>query len=316
MIIRKQPELRYSDVTPKQMYLNRRRFLATSAAAAAGTLAGPYSAQAATTKLNAAKTQAPFSVTDKISPTAAIEGYNNFYEFGTDKDDPARNAPKWKVPSPWQVRIEGPGADKPQTLDLDAIMKMAPLEERIYRHRCVEALVDRGAVDRLLVERAAQAGRAQQQGEVRRIPELLRFEGDAIAARSRHRVPVRRRAAPGRSHAPAGDAGGRRVSAKRCPTRTALRCRLVVPWKYGFKSIKSINKISLVEKEPPTTWNISNAREYGFYSNVNPEVDHPRWSQATEERLGQLARTRPRSSTVMASRSRACTPSWTCRKNY
>src|SRR5580658_9490692 len=137
MIIRRQPELHYSDVTPKDVYLNRRRFLGATSAAALGALVGPYSASAAM-KLNAVKTQPPFSVTDKETPLATVTNYNNFYEFGTDKPDPGRNAPKWKVPDPWTVRIEGAGAGKPQTLDLNAIMKIAPLEERIYRHRCVE----------------------------------------------------------------------------------------------------------------------------------------------------------------------------------
>ncbi len=289
MIIRKQPELRYSDVTPKQMYLNRRRFLATSAAAAAGTLAGPYSAQAATTKLNAAKTQAPFSVTDKISPTAAIEGYNNFYEFGTGKDEPARNAPKWKVPSPWQVRIEGPGADKPQTLDLDAIMKLAPLEERIYRHRCVEAwsivVPWIGFSLNALLKVAAPNSKAKyvafQSYYDSKVMLSQREAGIAFPYVEGLRLDEA-------MHPLAMLVVG--VFGETLPNQNGAPLRLVVPWKYGFKSIKSINKISLVEKEPPTTWNISNAREYGFFSNVNPEVDHPRWSQAMEERLGQLAR--------------------------
>jgi hypothetical protein len=138
MIIRKQTEFRYSDVTPKDVYLNRRRFLVASAAAI-GALAAPHPASAAPTKLNAIKAPAQFNVTDKETPLTIIAGYNNFYEFGTGKEDPSHNAPKWHVPDPWSVRIEGAGADKPQTLDLTAIMKIAPLEERIYRHRCVEA---------------------------------------------------------------------------------------------------------------------------------------------------------------------------------
>jgi methionine sulfoxide reductase catalytic subunit len=289
MIIRHQPELRYSDVTPKQVYLNRRRFLATSAAAAAGTLAGPYSASGATTKLNAAKTQPPFSVTDKISPTAAIEGYNNFYEFGTGKDEPARNAPKWRVPAPWQVRIEGPGADKPQTLDLDAIMKLAPLEERIYRHRCVEAwsivVPWIGFSLNNLLKVAAPNAKCK----------YVAFQSyyDSKAMLSPREAGIQFPYVEGlrldeAMHPLAMLVVG--VFGETLPNQNGAPLRIVVPWKYGFKSIKSIAKISLVDKEPPTTWNLSNAREYGFYSNVNPEVDHPRWSQASEERLGELSR--------------------------
>lgn len=291
MLIRKQPELRYSDVTPKQMYLNRRRFLATSAAAAAGALAGPYAAYGITPgqKLSAAKTQAPFSVTDKISSTAAITGYNNFYEFGTGKDEPARNAPKWKVPSPWQVRIEGPGADKPQTVDLDAIMKLAPLEERIYRHRCVEAwsivVPWIGFSLNHVLKLAAPNAKAKY------VAFQSYYDPKAMLSPREAGIPfpyVEGLRLDEAMHPLAMLVVG--VFGEVLPNQNGAPLRLAVPWKYGFKSIKSINKISLVEKEPPTTWNLANAREYGFFSNVNPEVDHPRWSQAMEERLGQLSR--------------------------
>ena len=124
----------------------------------------------------------PFSVTDKDFPSATISGYNNFYEFGTGKDEPARNAPKWNVPAPWTVRIEGPGADKPQTLDLDAIMKLAPLEERIYRHRCVEAWSIVVPWIGFSLSALLKRGGSQQQGQVCRVSELLRSESDALPA--------------------------------------------------------------------------------------------------------------------------------------
>jgi methionine sulfoxide reductase catalytic subunit len=287
MIIRKQPDLRYSDVTPKEVYLNRRKFMATSAAAvAAGALARPASAN---TKLNFVKGQPQFIATDKVSAVAAIEGYNNFYEFGTGKDEPARNAPRWKVPSPWQVRIDGPGASKPQTIDLDAIMKLAPLEERIYRHRCVEAwsivvpwigfslshvlkLAEPNSKFKYVAFQSYYDSRAmlspREAGIAFPYVEGLR-QDEAMNPLAMLAVGVFGETLPNQNGAPV---------------------RIVVPWKYGFKSIKSLAKISLVENMPPTTWNIANAREYGFYSNVNPEVDHPRWSQATEERLGELRR--------------------------
>ncbi len=288
MIIRRQPGLRYSDVTPKEVYLNRRRFLTTSAAAAAGALAGPYSAFGAA-KLNAAKTQAPFSVGDKISATGAVTGYNNFYEFGTGKQDPARLAPKWKVPSPWQVQIDGPGADKPHTIDLDALMKLAPLEERIYRHRCVEAwsiVVPWIGFSLNAVLKAANPNSKAK---------FVAFQSyyDSKAMLSQGEAGIRFPYVEGlrmdeAMHPLAMLVVG--VFGETLPNQNGAPLRLAVPWKYGFKSIKSINKISLVESMPPTTWNISNGREYGFYSNVNPEVDHPRWSQAREERLGELTK--------------------------
>jgi methionine sulfoxide reductase catalytic subunit len=288
MIIRKQPELRYSAVTPKDVYLNRRRFLGASAAAL-GALAGPYSASAAPTKLNAVKTQAPFSVTDKETPLSTISGYNNFYEFGTGKEDPSHMAPKWRVPDPWSVRIEGPGADKPQTLDLNAIMKIAPLEERIYRHRCVErwsiVVPWIGFSLSELLKVAAPTSKAK----------FVAFQSyyDSKAMLSSGEAGIKFPYVEGlrmdeAMHPLAMVVVG--VYGETLPNQNGAPFRLVVPWKYGFKSIKSINKISLVETMPPTTWNIANSREYGFYSNVNPEVDHPRWSQATEERLGELTR--------------------------
>jgi methionine sulfoxide reductase catalytic subunit len=289
MIIRtRQPGLRYSDVSPKEVYLNRRRFLATSAAAAAATMVGPGLASGAT-KLNATRAPAPFSVSDKISSTAAIEGYNNFYEFGTGKDEPARNAPKWKVPSPWQVRIEGAGADKAQTLDLDALMKLAPLEERVYRHRCVEGwsiVVPWIGFSLNTVLKAANPN-----GKAKYVAFQSYFDSKAMLSPREAGIPlpyVEGLRMDEAMHPLSMLVVG--VFGETIPNQNGAPLRLAVPWKYGFKSIKSINKISLVENQPPTTWNITNAREYGFYSNVNPEVDHPRWSQATEERLGQLGR--------------------------
>ncbi len=288
MIIRKQPELRYSDVTPKDVYLNRRRFLGASAAAV-GALAGAYPASAAPTKLNAVKTQAPFSVTDKETPLATVSSYNNFYEFGTGKDDPSHNAPKWHVPDPWMVRIEGAGADKPQTLDLSAIMKIAPLQERIYRHRCVErwsiVVPWIGFSLSELLKLAAPTSKAK----------FVAFQSyyDSKVMLSQGEAGIKFPYVEGLRMDEAMNPLAMLVVGlygETLPNQNGAPFRLVVPWKYGFKSIKSVNKISLVENMPPTTWNIANSREYGFYSNVNPEVDHPRWSQATEERLGELTR--------------------------
>jgi len=282
MIIRKPSSLRYSDVTPKDVYLNRRRFLGVGTAAVAA-LAGPFSAQAFT-KLNAVKT--PYNADgQKVTPANIVEGFNNFYEFGTGKEEPSQLAPKWKVPSPWMVKIDGE-VGKAQTMDLDALMKLAPLEERIYRHRCVErwSIV----VPWIGFPLSAVLKQVNPTGNAK----FVAFESyyDSKAMLSPRSAGIRFPYVEGlrldeAMHPLAllvvGAYGDSLVNQNGAPFR------LVVPWKYGFKSIKSISRISLVDKQPPTTWNISAANEYGFYSNVNPKRDHPRWSQAEEQRLGE-----------------------------
>jgi len=283
MVIRKPSDLRYSQVTPKQAYLNRRRFLASSLAL--GALANAPAAWA-TSKLNGVA-KGPYSTDEKLTPYDAITHYNNFYEFGTDKEDPSHNAGKF-VTSPWTVHVEGDVA-KPLTLDLDQLFKIAPLEERIYRHRCVEAwsmvIPWIGYPLNALLKKAEPTSKAKYvafesyfdrrqmpQGMWAGIPfpyvEGLRLD-EAMNPLALLAVGLYGETLPNQDGAP---------------------FRLVVPWKYGFKSIKSIVKIKLQEKQPPTTWNISASNEYGFYSNVNPEVDHPRWSQAKERRIGEFSK--------------------------
>ena len=275
--------LRYSQVTPKSEYLNRRRFLAGGAAVFGAALL-PTAAHAGT-KLNGV-TKSPLSTTEPVTPFEAITGYNNYYEFGTGKGDPAKNAQQF-VTSPWTLTIEGNVA-KPKTLDLDGIMKIAPLEERIYRHRCVErwSIVVPWigfSLSALLkqVEPNAKAKYVAFQSyyDPKQMP-----EGKHAGIQLPYVEGLRIDEA---MHPLAMLVVG--LYGEVLPNQNGAPFRLAVPWKYGFKSIKSIVKIKLVEKEPPTTWNISNAREYGFYSNVNPEVDHPRWSQAKERRLPAMA---------------------------
>src|SRR5665213_3198503 len=265
--------MHYSDVTPKEIYLNRRRFLAAA-------LALPIPAAAAT--LNAAKTSF-HAGGEKVTSQKIVTSYNNFYEFGTGKDEPAKNAPKWKPSSPWTVRIEGEVA-QPKTLDLDRILKLAPLEERIYRHRCVEAwsivvpwVGYSFSTIAKLVEPNANA-------------KYVAFESYF----DRKQMPLWNRAGIDLPYVE-----GLRIDeamhplallcmgmyGETLPNQDGAPVRMVIPWKYGFKSIKSLVKIKFVKSQPPTTWNITNASEYGFYSNVNPKVDHPRWSQAREVRL-------------------------------
>ena len=282
MLIRKSADLRYSDVTPKEVYLNRRRFL-TAGSAALGALALPFGALAGT-KLNGV-TKSPLSTTEAVTPFDGVSHYNNYYEFGTDKEQPAEFAKNFRT-SPWTVTIDGEVA-KPKTLDMDAIMKIAPLEERIYRHRCVEkwsivvpwigyslsALLKQVEptskakyvafqtyYDRKQMPQAAWAGIKIPYVEGLRLDEAMHplalltvgMYGETLA--NQNGAPV----------------------------------RIIVPWKYGYKSIKSIVKIRFVEKQPPTSWNLAAPNEYGFYSNVNPDVEHPRWSQETERRLGEI----------------------------
>jgi sulfoxide reductase catalytic subunit YedY len=282
MLIRKPAEFRYSDITPKEQYLNRRRFLAAGSAAL-GSLALPFSARA-TMKLNGF-VKGPFGTTEKQTSLEDITHYNNYYEFGTDKEEPAKYANTLRT-SPWTIEVGGL-VDKPKTFDLDAVMKMAPLEERIYRHRCVErwsiVVPWIGFPLSALLKQVEPNSKAkyvafQTLYDTKQMPRG-RYAGIQLPYVEGLRMDEA-------MHPLALLTFG--LYGETLPNQNGAPIRMVIPWKYGFKSVKSIVKITLVEKQPPTTWNISAANEYGFYSNVNPEVDHPRWSQATERRLGEL----------------------------
>jgi methionine sulfoxide reductase catalytic subunit len=282
MLIRKPTDLRHSDVTPKEQYLNRRRFLAAGSAVL-GSLALPFSARA-TMKLNGV-TKGPFGTTEKQTSLEDITHYNNYYEFGTDKEEPAKYANTLRT-SPWTIEVGGL-VDKPKTFDLDAMMKMAPLEERIYRHRCVErwsiVVPWIGFPLSALLKQVEPNSKAkyvafQTLHDTKQMPRS-RYAGIPLPYVEGLRMDEA-------MHPLALLTFG--LYGETLPNQNGAPIRMVIPWKYGFKSVKSIVKITLVEKQPPTTWNISAANEYGFYSNVNPEVEHPRWSQATERRLGEL----------------------------
>lgn len=281
MLFKRGAEIRYSEVTPRETYLNRRSFLAAIPLAGAALFTTRASAAAA--KLAAIK--GPFSTDEKPTPFADVSTYNNFYEFGTGKDDPSKSAGRLKT-SPWSIAVEGAVA-KPQVFDLDAVMKMAPLEERIYRHRCVEAwsivVPWIGFPLNVLIKAVEPTAKAkfvafQSLYDPKQMP-AARYAGIAFPYVEGLRIDEA-------MHPLALLCFG--MYGQVLPNQDGAPVRLVVPWKYGFKSIKSIVKIKFVEKEPPTTWNLSSAREYGFYSNVNPTVDHPRWSQASERRLGEF----------------------------
>ena len=292
MLIHKAPDLTYADVTPKSVYLDRRKFLRAMGIVGATAVAGkslfdlalpPQAALAATKFANLAKSD--FSTSEKQNSYEDVTHYNNFYEFGTDKSDPAKNAKNFNT-SNWVVPVEGEVA-KPRKFTMDEILKLAPLEERIYRQRCVEAWsivvpwigFSFNSLIRLVEPTPkAQFVAFQSYYDSRQMPagrwagiefpyvEGLRLD-EAMNPLTLLCVGMYGESLPNQDGAPV---------------------RMVIPWKYGFKSIKSLVKIKFQQKMPPTTWNLAASNEYGFYSNVNPNVDHPRWSQAKERRLGEI----------------------------
>ncbi|HYL11028.1 MAG TPA: protein-methionine-sulfoxide reductase catalytic subunit MsrP [Candidatus Acidoferrales bacterium] len=294
MPIYKLSDLRYSEVTPKSTYVNRRKFLESAGMAAVGALAGrkllelarPQQSALAGTKF-AGVVKSPFSTNEAQTPYEDVTHYNNYYEFGVAKDAPAKNAGSLRT-SPWSVSVEGE-VKKKQKLDIASLMKLAPLEERIYRHRCVEAwsivVPWIGFPLSALLKQAEPGPKAkyvafQSLYDPRQMPEG-RWAGIDFPYVEGLRLDEAMHPLTILCFGMYGET---------LPNQDGAPVRLVVPWKYGFKSIKSIVKMSLVEKEPPTTWNLAAPNEYGFYSNVNPQVDHPRWSQAKERRLGEFLR--------------------------
>jgi sulfoxide reductase catalytic subunit YedY len=292
MLIRKAPDLTYADVTPRSVYLDRRKFLRAmgivGAAAVAGKdlfeLALPSDIVFAATKFTGL-VKSPFSTTEKQNSFEDVTHYNNFYEFGTDKGDPAKNAQNFKT-SPWTISVEGEVA-KPRKFTMDEVLKVAPFEERIYRHRCVEAwsivvpwigfsfsniinLVEPTAKAKFVAFESYFDPRQMPQAKYAGIDfpyvEGLRLD-EAMNPLALLCVGMYGETLANQDGAPV---------------------RMILPWKYGFKSIKSLVKIRFQEKMPPTTWNRLAPNEYGFYSNVNPNVDHPRWTQSKERRLGEI----------------------------
>ncbi len=263
--------LTWADVTPRHFWLNRRQLLLGAGAAMA---AGPALAD---------YPESAFSTADEPNSLEDITSYNNFYEFGFDKGDPARYAGALTT-DPWAIEIGGL-VDKPGTYDLADILKDAPLEERIYRFRCVEAWAMivpwvGFELSHLLNKAGVQPGAKYVAFETLLRPEEMPGQ-QTPALDWPYREGLRLDEA---MHPLTILATG--LYGEPMPNQNGAPIRLVVPWKYGFKSIKSIVKISLVAEQPQTTWNMLQPNEYGFYANVNPKVDHPRWSQASERRVG------------------------------
>jgi sulfoxide reductase catalytic subunit YedY len=286
MLIKKPAEIRPSEITSKTNYLNRRQFIRAGSIAGASLVAGSALA-AVVPEGRRAKLpdvdDSDLSTSEEPNSYEDITTYNNFYEFGTGKEDPHRYAQDFE-PRPWSITIDG-HAEKTGTFDFDDFIKPFDLEERIYRMRCVEAwsmvIPWVGISLAEVVKHHKPTSNAkfvafetlfdpkQMVGQRRPILEWPYREGLTIAEAT-HPLTI---LAVG-------------LYGEAIPNQNGAPVRLVVPWKYGFKGIKSIVRISFTEKQPPVSWNIAAPNEYGFYANVNPEVDHPRWSQATERRIG------------------------------
>ncbi len=292
MFIKKAADISSSEITSKSVYLNRRTFLAGAAIAGAAVATGvglremvsPMDVALAGNKIDGIK-KSGFSTTETVTPFKDVSNYNNYYEFSTDKYQPAGLAKNFRT-RPWKVTVDGL-VQKKQVLDVDAIIKMAAPEERIYRHRCVEGwsivVPWIGFSLSELIKRADPLGKAKfvefttledpsqmpgQRGSVLQWPYVEGLRLDEAM------------------HPLALLCFG--MFGEELPNQDGAPLRIVVPWKYGFKSAKAIVRVRFTDKQPMNTWHLSAPNEYGFYSNVNPNVDHPRWSQKTERRLGEF----------------------------
>lgn len=284
MLIRPPSDIPASEITPQAVYHERRRFMQGSIALLGGAALATAGESLAGAKLAGVRASA-YKLDEDKTPYKDVTTYNNYYEFGTGKDDPAAHAHTLRT-RPWTVTVEGE-VRKARTWDIDALMKLAALEERVYRMRCVEGwsmvIPWVGFPLAELIRRAEPTGNAkyvefvtladpkQMPGVRSRVLDWPYTEGlrmdEAMHPLTLLAVGLYGEVLPNQNGAP---------------------IRLVVPWKYGFKSAKSIVKIRFVEKQPVTAWMAAAPSEYGFYSNVNPQVDHPRWSQAKERRIGEF----------------------------
>lgn len=267
--------LRYSDVTPKELYWNRRRFLGAAALLGGVAKAAPIASVQSGALHNLTN--------DKLPPKNLLTSHNNYYEFGTAKNEPAKNAPKWKPNPEWPLRLEGE-VKAPKTIGLAELIKLAPLEERIYRMRCVEGWSM--VVPWIGIPLSAVLKQVEPTGKAK----FVAFESfyDSKVMLSPRDAGIRLPYVEGlrldeAMHPLTLLAVG--LYGETLLNQSGAPVRLVVPWKYGFKGIKSITRIRFVEKQPPTTWALEWPEAYGFYSNVNPRRPHPRFNQDFEDRL-------------------------------
>ena len=270
MLINRPPDLTSSEITDERLFWGRREWLAAVGAGAAGLVLPSIGCAQA-------------KETDKLTPYDAVTGYNNFYEFGTEKDDPVAEAHTLRT-RPWTVSVEGE-VRRPKTFGIEDLLKLAPMEERIYRMRCVEGwsmvIPWVGYSLSALIKQVEPTGNAKFI-EFVTLADPKQMPGLRAPVLSWPYVEGLRMDEA--SHPLTLLTFG--LYGEVLPNQNGAPVRLVVPWKYGFKSAKSLVKIRFVERQPKTAWEVAAPQEYGFFSNVNPKVDHPRWSQATERRIG------------------------------
>ncbi len=290
MLIKKPADIPSSEITPKSIYMDRRKFMAGASAFGAAALitgcvrevvAPSAKVEASGAKLTTAKS--PLSTTESPTPFKDITNYNNFYEFSTDKYGPAGLSKNFKT-SPWSVKVEG-FVNKPKTYDIDALMNLHGLEDRIYRHRCVEGwsmvIPWIGYSLSELIKQVEPTSKAKYVEFTTLLdPRQMPGQRDAVLD-----WPYTEGLRMDEAMHPLALLGFG-LYGETLPNQDGAPVRIVVPWKYGFKSIKSIVKIRFVDREPATAWNKAASNEYGFYSNVNPDKDHPRWSQKYERVIG------------------------------
>ena len=286
--VRKPMDLTESDVTDQAIYKERRKFIKNSASITAMSLAPslalwPVVGSADINFENISKSE--YSTKDELTPFDAVTGYNNFYELGLDKGDPKRNAHHLKV-KPWSVEVTGE-CEETGEFDLEDFISPAKLEERIYRLRCVEAWSM--VIPWVGIELGPILKKFKPTSKAKFVEFKTILDPDNLPGQKRSVLdwPYREGLRIDEAMHPLTIlAVG--LYGKELPNQNGAPLRLVVPWKYGFKSIKSIVSINFLAEQPATSWNVAGPREYGFYSNVNPEVDHPRWSQKRERRIGEF----------------------------
>jgi methionine sulfoxide reductase catalytic subunit len=279
MLIRRAPDIPTSEITDEATYVNRRRFIAAAGAAVVAGAAVPTLLASPESAVRLSGDE------DELTPLDSVKAYNNFYEFGTQKDDPMRNAHTLR-PRPWAISVEGE-VHKPRVFDVDDLTKQFPPEERVYRLRCVEAWSM--VIPWLGFPLRDLLGQVEPTTAARFVEFTTLYDPAQMPGQKRGVLPwpyVEGLRLDEALHPLTLMAVG--LYGKTLPNQNGAPIRLVVPWKYGFKSGKSLVRIRLTRRQPTTTWNVAAPHEYGFYANVNPEVDHPRWSQARERRIGEL----------------------------
>ena len=292
MLIQRASDIASSEITPEHLYHNRREFIKTASTvlgiAAVGTIAPGCAPAVGASGEPQTKKPGPYDTSEKLTPLEDVTTYNNYYEFGVDKSDPARNSKNFK-PTPWTVKVEGL-CNKPGTYAIDDLLKGLTVQDRIYRMRCVEAwsmvipwqgipLAD--LIKKLEPMPSAKFVEFKTLKDTNQFPEQRRSFFQVLDWPYVEGLRMDEATNPLALFATG-------LYGKTLPNQNGAPMRLVTPWKYGFKGIKAIVNINFSEKQPVNTWQIQARNEYGFYANVNPQVDHPRWSQASERRIGDF----------------------------